>query len=57
VDVGTARFVKKPGHEEIFFPEDRPADRADPAALPLQAVDAAGNVHEPVVASQGGKGR
>ena len=53
VNVGTAGLVKKPGHKEFFFPEDRPADRADPAALSLQAVDAAGNVHEPVVAPQG----
>jgi hypothetical protein len=45
MNMGSDWFFKKPGYKEFFFPKDCLADRANPAAISFQAVNAAGNMH------------
>jgi hypothetical protein len=56
MDMGAARFIEKPGDEKFFVPEDRPANRADPAEVSFQAVTAARYVHQSIGTGDGGKG-
>jgi hypothetical protein len=51
MDMGADGLFKQAGYQKFVFPKYRPADRANPAAVPLQAVYTAGYMHQPVCAS------
>ena len=52
MNMGTDGFFKEAGNQEIFFAEDSAANGTCAAAVAFQAVAAAGNMHQAVVASQ-----
>jgi hypothetical protein len=54
--MGPAGSVEHPGDENFIQPQACPADRAGSGAIPLKAIRAARDMHEPVIAAQGWKG-
>ncbi|GHV72723.1 hypothetical protein AGMMS49940_00250 [Spirochaetia bacterium] len=48
VDMGSSGLVKEPGDKDFTFTQNRTANRADPGALPPEAIGTSGNIHEPV---------
>jgi hypothetical protein len=49
MDMGTAGFVKEPGKKDLVLGKFRPADRANPGPVSLEAINTAGDVHHPVI--------
>jgi hypothetical protein len=55
--MGPSRFIKEPGDKVFIVVKYRPANRADPGPVSLQAIIASGNIHEPIGLSYSGKRR
>ena len=54
----TSRAFKETGNEDFFFCHNNTTNRTYPVTLPLEAVKASFNMHEPVIAAiHGRKGR
>jgi hypothetical protein len=57
MNMGTAGFVKKPGKKDLVPADFSPADRAGSEPVPLDTINTAGDVYQPVLSPQGRKSR
>ena len=57
MDMGTDGLFKEAGNQKLFFTEDSAAYGAYAAAVAFQAVAAAGNMHQAVIAAKGRESR